>query len=248
MTLKLPMMIAMRGYAVPVHDDDNAKKKEGAKSKHKRRKGLSKPCDEIVVFDTETKIDHSQHLRIGTYQVRKGMTLHEKGIFYEPNSVTPDELILLNSYAKAHGLVLRTREEFVRDVLYLYGYDHGGLILGFNLPFDLSRLATAISTSHGKDMRGGFSLELLDVKWRCNPLVKHLNSRAAFMRFAAPPMQSDARGMRKKWFKTAYKPGYFQELGRWPLHCWAGLSRWERWPNTSKANIENSILTNMAVH
>ena len=152
---KLPTMISVRGYALPVRDDDNADEKKDAKSKRKGRKALPKPSDEIVVFDTETKIDHSQHLRIGTYQVRKGLRLHEKGIFYEPDSVTPYELILLKSYTQAHGLILRTREEFVREVLYLYGYDHGGLILGFNLPFDLSRLATSIGTSHGKDMRGG---------------------------------------------------------------------------------------------
>jgi len=133
MSIKMPMMIAVRGYAVPVRDDDKTNKKKDAKPKHKKRKTLSRPSDETVVFDTETSIDHAQHLRIGTYQVRKGVKLYEKGIFFEPDSVTPNELTLLKSYTEAHGLVLRTREEFVRDVLYLYGYDHGGLILGFNL-------------------------------------------------------------------------------------------------------------------
>ena len=210
MNNKLPMMIALRGYAVLVRSDNTEEEKD-AKSKRKKRKTLPKPSDETVVFDTETSTDHAQNLRIGTYQVRKGLGLHEKGILYEPDNVTSDELTLLKSYTKAHGLVLRTREEFVREVLYLYGYDHGGLILGFNLPFDLSRLAIKISTSHGKDMRGGFSLELLPEKWRPNILVKHLNSRSAFIRFAAPPRQSDARSMRKKWYKTEYKSGYFQD-------------------------------------
>jgi len=208
---RLPMMISVRGYAVPIRTDDD-KKKASSKPKRKIRKALPRPSDEAVIFDTETTTDHRQNLRIGTYQLRKGMQLAEKGIFYEPENVSFPELVLLRTYAAKHRLVLHKRERFVRDVLYVVGYDHGGQIIGFNLPFDLSRLAFRTPTSHGKDMRGAFSLELLLEKWRSNALVKHLNSRAAFMRFAAPPKQSDARSMRKKWYKTAYKSGYFQDV------------------------------------
>src|ERR1022692_3626789 len=131
------------------------------------------------VLDTETGTDHAQFVRIGTYQVRRRAALEEKGIFYEPGNVTADELKLLEAYAKDKGLTLRTREDFVREIIYRYGYKYGGLIVGFHLPFDLSRLAISIFTSHGHDMRGGFSLELLPEKWLPNILVKHLNSRAA---------------------------------------------------------------------
>lgn len=212
MTDKLPMMISVRGYAVPVETDKKSANDAAAKPKGKVRKALRAPADVTVVFDTETTTDHAQNLRFGTYQVRKGAKRHEHGIFYEPGNVTADELALLQSYATGRQMMLQTREEFVREVLYVYGYDHGGLILGFNLPFDLSRLATRILTSHGKDMRGGFSLELLPEKWRPNILVKHLNSRAAFIRFAAAPGPVDGRGMRNKGFKTRAKTGYFQDV------------------------------------
>lgn len=211
MTNKLPMMIAVRGYAVSAHDEDGQNKGKST-PRWKIRKNLPRPSDEAVIFDTETTTDHRQNARIGTYQVRKKDQLTEKGIFYEPDGITSDEMDLLTSYAKTNGLTVRTREDFVRNVLYVIGYDHGGQIIGFNLPFDLSRLALKISTSHGKDMRGGFSLELLPEKWQPNILIKHLNSRSAFMRFAAAPGPVDGRGMRNKGFKTRAKTGYFQDL------------------------------------
>ncbi len=211
MTDKLPMMISVRGYAVPVRDK-NSDEDRLAKQKRKARRNLPRPSDEAVIFDTETTTDHRQNVRVGTYQVRKKDHLAEKGLFYEPDNLAPDEMALLSSYAKSNGLTLRTREDFVRNVLYVVGYDHGGQIIGFNLPFDLSRLALRTSTSHGKDMRGGFSLELLPEKWQPNVLIKHLNSRSAFMRFAAAPGPVDGRGMRNKGFKTRAKTGYFQDL------------------------------------
>lgn len=212
MTMKLPMMIAVRGYAVPVHVTGDKGGNERKKSKRKRRKTLKTPSEYSLVFDTETTADHTQNLRIGSYQVHKGMVLIERGLLYEPDALTPAEIDPMKSYSRMNGLVLHTREEFVRQVFYKYGYDYGGLIIGFNLPFDLSRLATGIATSCGWDMRGGFSLELLPVKWRCHPIVKHLNSRAAFMRFAAPPKQIDGRSMRKKGFETQAKSGFFQDV------------------------------------
>jgi len=212
MSNKIPMIVAVRGYAVPIDQKKKVKDTSGKPDSRKNRKALKCPSDYVVVLDTETGTDHAQHLRIVTHQVRKGIELIEKGISYEPGNVKPGELALLKSYCKQRSLILRTKEEFIRDVVYRYGYKYGGQIVGFNLPFDLSRLAISIFTSHGKDMRGGFSLELLPEKWLPNILIKHLNSRAAFIRFAAAPKVVDGRGMRKKQFKTDAKTGYFLDL------------------------------------
>jgi hypothetical protein len=204
------MVVAVRGYAVPVQDGKNAKVGEN-KPNRRYRRALPKPGAYSVVFDTETSTDHAQHLRIGTYMVHKKEVLIESGIFYEPENVATDERALLQAYAQENGFMLRTREEFVRGVFYRYGYRYGGLVLGFNLPFDLSRIAISTSTSKGRDMRGGFSLELMPEKWLPNVLVKHLNGKTAFMRFAAAPGPVDGRAMRKK-FKTQAKTGYFLDL------------------------------------
>ena len=211
MNSKLPMMISVRGYAVPVRDEDTVKKAK-ARTTQKKRKAFPKPSQWAVVFDTETTDDHRQNLRIGTYRVFKGLVLHESGIFYEPANLTADEITLLQAHARKRGLTPRTREEFVREILYRYGYDYGGQIIGFNLPFDLSRLATSISTSHGKDMRGGFSLKLMPQESRPHIVIRHLNSRAAFMRFATAPRKPDARSARKKGIKTEARTGFFQDV------------------------------------
>ena len=54
-------------------------------------------------------------------------------------------------------LALRTRDEFVEQVFYQWGYDVGGLIIGFNLPFDLSRIAKSHTWAKGDVFKGGFS-------------------------------------------------------------------------------------------
>jgi len=210
MKLRIPMIVAVRGYAVAVRED---KKKQDRKpdDKRKRRKGLKRPSGYALIFDTETTTDRSQNFRIGSYQVRNNGQLVESGMIYEPGSLSSQDLTVVKAYTAAHDLILLDRDSFLRDVFYRYGYYLGGVIVGFNLPFDLSRLALSIDTSHGWDMRGGFTLEMLRDKWMMNVLVKHLSSRAAFMRFAAPPRPVDGRSMRKK-FNTQARRGYFQDV------------------------------------
>ncbi len=49
-----------------------------------------------------------------------------------------------------------TRAQFVEDVFYGFGYDLRATIIGFNLPFDLSRLAVAHGPARGKMRGAGF--------------------------------------------------------------------------------------------
>ena len=55
---------------------------------------------------------------------------------------------------------LRTVSEFVDEVLYDRAYDLRASIVGFNLPFDISRLAIEHGSARGKAMRGGFTFKL----------------------------------------------------------------------------------------
>ena len=99
------------------------------------------PSSLSLIFDTETGTDPAQQLRIGAYQLRRGVRLTEKGVFYDPQSLTADEAALLASYAERHGHRLLTVREFVDEVFYGQAYDKRGTIVGANLPFDISRLA-----------------------------------------------------------------------------------------------------------
>ena len=40
---------------------------------------------------------------------------------------------------------LLTRAQFAEEIFYRYGYDLRGTIVGFNLPFDLSRIAIGMA-------------------------------------------------------------------------------------------------------
>jgi hypothetical protein len=75
-----------------------------------------------------------------------------------------------------------TRAEFVEEVFYDSGYTVGAQIVGFNLPFDLSRLAIRHSSAR-RGMRGGFSLVLSEKEGRRAVAVKHLSQRTALIRF-----------------------------------------------------------------
>ena len=208
---RIPMLIAVRGYAVPVRDEDD---KADAKIGTGKRKALPRPSRETLIFDCETTSDHAQSLRFGTYQCRKGGALVESGIFYEtdnPKALARKDLAVLQHYATKHGLVLRTRQSFVEEIFYKYAYAYGALVVGFNLPFDISRLAISIGTAHARDMRGGFTFKLSNVTYHPNVVIKHLNARASFIRFAASG-QIDSRSERKKGIKKQHRTGYFQDV------------------------------------
>lgn len=56
--------------------------------------------------------------------------------------------------------------EFIDDVLFARAYDLRASIVGFNLPFDISRLAIRHGSARGKAMRGGFTFKLSPLWWR----------------------------------------------------------------------------------
>jgi len=127
--------IAIRAFAPPPP-------KPGAEPLRKRGSGKpTPPSDWTLVFDTETTVDAAQRLRVGAYQFRKGDQLDEAGLFYDPGAFTAAELETLRRVAGESGLTLRTAAEFIDQVLYDRAYDLRASIVGFNLPFDISRLA-----------------------------------------------------------------------------------------------------------
>jgi hypothetical protein len=77
---------------------------------------------------------------------------------------------------------LLTRDQFVDQVLYGSGRDVGAQIVGFNLPFDISRLAIDHDSAR-RSMRGGFTFKLSEKEGRANAAVKHLSQKAALIRF-----------------------------------------------------------------
>ena len=151
-----------------------------------------------LVFDTETLTDLSQRLRIGAYQVRQGTRLRREGLFYDKEAITDVELAVLRTYTEGHGLELLDRARFVDEVFFPIAYKRRGLLVGFNLPYDLARLAVAHATaraghasqprrrSPSKAMRGGFTFKLSENPSCPRIQIKRVGTAAAFIRFATP--------------------------------------------------------------
>ena len=98
----------------------------------------------MFVFDTETRTDATQSLTFGSYHFFVDGQRLEEALFYADELPEKDRLVL-EDYVAATGkkqLKLLTRSEFLRK---FYGavYKARCLLVGFNLPFDLSRIAYA---------------------------------------------------------------------------------------------------------
>ena len=198
-----PSTIALRAYT-----EKPGSKPVAAKS---RTKNKDQASPWTLVFDTETTIDAAQQLRVGVFQVRKYETLEREGIFYDPGSLTTKDLETVRAYAGSHDLELITVRSFVQGVFLKYGYTRRGLIVGFNLPFDISRIAQGHGSAKGH-MRGGFSFKLTADKRDPDIMVKHLKARAALIDFARPGKKEASRGERKRGIKIKPHRGYFLDL------------------------------------
>ena len=193
--------IAVRAYNQPA--------KPAYQSDRSTRIGASK--DWAIVFDTETTADQAQGLRLGTYQIRYKGELHKEGFFIDPDGLSDPEKSTLNAFVSQRDLSVISKTEFVEEVIYGIGYDLGAMIIGFNLPFDLSRLAISHSRARGK-MYGGFSFKLSENSFRPRLRIKHLSRRASLINFAKPGEQKTPRSMRRKADYVRPSPGFFLDL------------------------------------
>ncbi len=202
-----PLPIAVRAYVCKV----DQKTLPFIKKKGGRKRPV--PSEWILIFDTETTTDAAQKLRFGTYQVRKSADLVEAGIFYDPETLNKTEQVTLKEYARKKQLTLMNVRGFIEKIFYGVGYKYRASIVGFNLPFDISRLAIDHTPSRGtrynKLMRGGFTFKLSDNHWQPRVQIKHVSSRNAFIQFAATREQRTSRGNRKKGNYQAVRRGFF---------------------------------------
>lgn len=189
--------IALRAYA------------EAPKARKPRRAIGASPW--TLTFDCETRIDPGQALRFGAYQLRNGERLIEAGLFYDPEGISAAEVATLCAFAKRESLIVRTRDEFVDEVLFQRAYQLRARIVGFNLPFDISRLAIGHGPAR-RAMYGGFTFTLSRQKFWPHIRVKHLTRRCALIDFAAPYRRRDSRGQRNRGMQTPVRRGYFVDV------------------------------------
>lgn len=131
-----------------------------------------------MAFDTETVPDEKQNLKIGSFKISQD-GYYYKGLFYDPSALNEREISIIEKYAREHDIDLYLRDEFVDNVFYPEVFSNHTLCIGFNLPFDLSRIAKRSGDSRGRN-RGGFTLSLSDNPFNPSIKIKKLGEAYSF--------------------------------------------------------------------
>jgi hypothetical protein len=197
----------------------------------KRRRGTQEKWPEFaLVFDTETTIDVNQSLTFGFYRLLKNVNgsyseLREEGIFF-PDGCSPQAIRQLNEFAASHPaecaegcsteIKIRTLADFTRNV-FMPNALAGALVVGFNLPFDITRIA--LDARDARRLNEDWSLVMdMDIhpttgEVRENPFIPRIkitrkDGKFAFIRFSGVSIRNPQSGKRFK----PYVPGRFLDL------------------------------------
>jgi len=187
--------------------------------------------DAMFVFDTETRTDTTQRLIFGSYRFLQAGKCLEEGIFHA-DDISEGEREILRTYVSEHSapmisdgnldLLLLTKRQFL-DKFYRAAYKGRCLVAGFNLPFDLSRIAHDSTNARGR-FAGGFSLGIWSYidefshqqrnKFRSRIAIKHIDSKRALKGFTSCKepdevdlISEDSESQGPEWFR-----GHFLDL------------------------------------
>ena len=146
-----------------------------------------KPNDNLwLVFDTETTTDFRQDLRFGIARIYAFGNLTRTVVFF--HQVTETERDTICKWAKARAADALDREAFVRGVFLPLALDQRAVVVGFNLPFDLSRLAVDFAPKRKVRATEAWTLRLVpteDPAFAFTPglRIQHVDARKAFISF-----------------------------------------------------------------
>ncbi|EQD40559.1 hypothetical protein B2A_10990, partial [mine drainage metagenome] len=145
------------------------------------------PNDHLtLVFDTETTTDYRQDLRFGVCRVYALGNLTRTVAFYE--TVNEEERDTVSAWAKARGFDSMPRDEFVLSVFLPLALDLRAVVVGFNLPFDLSRLAVDFAPKRNVKATEAWTLRLLPndhpaFAFTPGIRIQHVDARKSFISF-----------------------------------------------------------------
>jgi hypothetical protein len=158
----------------------------------------------VLVFDTETTTDIFQNLTFGSckiYQYQEGNRLtrmfkdniltldgyvmKKEIIFYNEN-ISQRDCDKLEKYCETHKLELLSKSDFVTEIFLKEIWELETLCVGFNLPFDLSRIAVACKTHQRGKYKEYFELILKQDLFTPNIAIRNIDSRKAFIELTKP--------------------------------------------------------------
>ncbi len=169
------------------------------------------PAGPVLIIDTETLTDTTQALQFGVWRFCRQhadgrLITVEEGLFYadELPDRDPTGLETMRAYARTRqpdtapptagaraaarlNLRVLSRREFVDTVLWPAAARARATVVGFNLPFDLSRLAVHAGEARGGNA-GGFSFQLWDYQGKNHQYrpwitIRSLDSKRARIAF-----------------------------------------------------------------
>jgi len=132
-----------------------------AKRNYPQRQEPPSKHERVLVFDTETTDDQYLNFKIGYFEIFQDGYIQHKGLIYDSSMLDGRENKVTLTYSKKQELLLYSLEEFVNEVFYPEIFGLGTLCIGFNLAFDISRIAKSSGDSR-KWNKGGFTLTLSD--------------------------------------------------------------------------------------
>src|ERR1039457_1275467 len=151
--------------------------------------------DYVLVFDCESELSAEQGLTFGSWRFCELRGVEyvcvDEGFFHD-ESLSPEDIEELQNFVRTRTpetasdgskcLHLYPRSKFVKEVLGM-AIQARAMLVGFNLPFDLSRLAVDWESS----TKGGWSLILS--QWR-NPKTGQLQANKFFPRIVVNALNS----------------------------------------------------------
>ena len=145
------------------------------------------PNDRLtLVFDTETTTDVRQELRFGIAQVYSNGRLLRTMLV--TGDLSPKERETASMWAAAHKAKVLTVSEFVTQEFLPLTVDGRAVVVGFNLPFDLARIAADWEPKRKVAGKRAWTLSLIprsNPKWAFVPRVRveRVHSAMSFISF-----------------------------------------------------------------
>ena len=161
--------------------------KKSEKSRKKSKLNVFKKTEPtqslVLAFDTETRADEYQAYLFGSCGLWSNGELRHFYIFYN-DSLTENEINKITTIATKYNCIVLSRKDFVEKVFIPYVYHARAICVGFNQPFDLSRLA--IYSAESRKQHNGFSLKLSEDETVPRIVIKSNDGKSAFIEFTRP--------------------------------------------------------------
>lgn len=139
----------------------------------------------VLVLDTETTADVYQNLLIGQALLHQDNKEEGAYLFYG-EGLTREQMETVKEYAEINEMKLLPREEFVKQVFLPELLVNGTVCVGFNLFFDLPRLAIGVKTREKGKLKDSFELILTENKFDPTLIIHSIDSKKSMFSFKFP--------------------------------------------------------------